>query len=699
MTMVKGFDFSLKQKMLIPLLASVLISSLLAAPLVKRELDRLSGDFISSTAIDKQGEIERAVARAGQDALEKAAVFTRFPEVLEAYAIAHQGNIDNPNDPYAQEAREMLRRELAGALEGFSATAGTPMQLHFHLPNGRSLVRLWRERQVQQDGAWVDISDDISGFRPTVMEVNRSGRPVTGIEVGRGGFVVRGVAPIRAADGRQLGSVEMLANFEELFEAAAGPGQHMLLYMNSDLLSVARQLQDSRQHPVVDNRYVMVSDTSGGETHRLVTRELLDQGRSDLSISQVNNHSLASFPVRDYRDQQIGVMVFANDTTAVVDGMRNVFLILGGIAAIILVLIVVINYSALTIAVIRPVNHIAREMFNGATQVAASSNEVSAGGQELAEGSSEQAASLEETSASLEEISSMAKQNADNAATADNLMREAGQVVSRAEQSMTELTGSMQAISKASEETSKIIKTIDEIAFQTNLLALNAAVEAARAGEAGAGFAVVADEVRNLAMRAAEAAQNTAQLIDGTVQKVSAGSQLVDRTNEAFGEVSQSTAKAATLVGEIAAASNEQNNGISQLNTAMGEMDTVVQRVAANAEESAAASEELNAMAAQMEANVVDLLELVGAAVEDVSAAGRREQRRSGPSSGRRSPKTPPKLPGKTDAAKAHDDKGRTRKTSQPAKSTGDDASRKQGEKRSKSEELIPFDDDDFKDF
>lgn len=178
--------------------------------------------------------------------------------------------------------------------------------------------------------------------------------------------------------------------------------------------------------------------------------------------------------------------------------------------------------------------------------------------------------------------------------------------------SMGELKRSMEEISKASAETSKIIKTIDEIAFQTNLLALNAAVEAARAGgEAGAGFAVVADDVRNLAMRAGTAAKNTADLIEGTVKKVKNGSELVTRTYAAFDEVTNGTGKAEKLVGEIATASHEQFQGIEQVNKAVAEMDRVVQRNAANAEESASASEELNAQAAQTEGFVEELVYLI----------------------------------------------------------------------------------------
>jgi len=262
-------------------------------------------------------------------------------------------------------------------------------------------------------------------------------------------------------------------------------------------------------------------------------------------------------------------------------------------------------------SITKPIRRIIEGLNEGSDQVASASGQVSSASQLLAEGSSEQAASIEETSSSFEEMSSMTKQNADNASQADNLMKDANQLVEKANKSMVELTGSMVEISATSEETSKIIKTIDEIAFQTNLLALNAAVEAARAGEAGAGFAVVADEVRNLAIRAADAAKDTAELIEGTVKKVSEGSELVTRTNEAFIQVADSTSKVGELVGEISAASKEQAQGIEQVNTTVSEMDKVTQQNAANAEESASASEEMNAQAEQMKAIVEELVTLI----------------------------------------------------------------------------------------
>jgi methyl-accepting chemotaxis protein len=237
--------------------------------------------------------------------------------------------------------------------------------------------------------------------------------------------------------------------------------------------------------------------------------------------------------------------------------VAEIFYIIFGVVAFMTAFGLFVSYT-MARSIARPIDNIVTTLNEGAGQVTSASSQVSSASQSLAAGANEQASSLEETSASLEEMSSMTKQNAENATRANSLMNEASQVIGKANTSMNEVNTSMEEISQASEKTSKIIKTIDEIAFQTNLLALNAAVEAARAGEAGSGFAVVADEVRNLAIRAADAAKNTAGLIEGTIKKVKEGSELVQKTNEGFGEVAKSASKVNELVGEIAAASNEQ---------------------------------------------------------------------------------------------------------------------------------------------
>jgi methyl-accepting chemotaxis protein len=244
-------------------------------------------------------------------------------------------------------------------------------------------------------------------------------------------------------------------------------------------------------------------------------------------------------------------------------------------------------------------------------QVASASAQVSSSSQSLAEGASEQAASLEETSSSLEEMAAMTRQNADNAVQAKGMMTEAYGIVEKVGRHMEEMSRAIEAITRSSEETGKIIRTIDEIAFQTNLLALNAAVEAARAGEAGAGFAVVADEVRNLAQRAAEAAKSTSGLIEGIIRSVREGRELTLATQEAFRENVEIAGKVSALVEEIAAASEEQARGIEQISRAVSQMDKVVQQVASSAEEGASAAEELQAQAQGMRLLVGELVALV----------------------------------------------------------------------------------------
>jgi methyl-accepting chemotaxis protein len=303
----------------------------------------------------------------------------------------------------------------------------------------------------------------------------------------------------------------------------------------------------------------------------------------------------------------IGTGIYLNDFMDELASLRNSVLM----AAIPLVLIIL----GLLFFPLRQLGHlhsVASGLSDASEEVNGAARRISEVSQSLAQGASQQAASLEETSASLEELATMTRTNADNARQADALMGETTRVVGHANQSMGGLTQSMREVSTASESTAKIIKTIDEIAFQTNLLALNAAVEAARAGEAGAGFAVVADEVRSLAMRAAEAAKNTANLIEATISKVKEGSDLVAKTAVGFSEVTGSTGKVKELVAEIVAASGEQAQGVDQINKSVLEMNNVTQQTAANAEESASAAEELAAQSETMKGVVTELTAIVG---------------------------------------------------------------------------------------
>jgi len=259
-----------------------------------------------------------------------------------------------------------------------------------------------------------------------------------------------------------------------------------------------------------------------------------------------------------------------------------------------------------------PLRLLAESIGAGADQTASASGQVSAASQSLAEGASEQAASLEETAASLEELSSMTKRNADNSQQAKTAATAARSSADTGSSQMQAMQNAMQTIKSASEDITKILKTIDEIAFQTNILALNAAVEAARAGEHGAGFAVVAEEVRALAQRSAAAAKETATKIEHSVTQSQQGVHITAEVAKSFVEIQNRILQLDTLVADIANASNEQSQGISQVTIAVSQMDQVTQANAGSAEETAAAAEELNSQSLTLKDAVGQLQALTG---------------------------------------------------------------------------------------
>jgi methyl-accepting chemotaxis protein len=261
----------------------------------------------------------------------------------------------------------------------------------------------------------------------------------------------------------------------------------------------------------------------------------------------------------------------------------------------------------------RELRRASSQLFEGAEQVTSAAAQVSGTSQTLAQGASQQAASIEETSASSEEINAMSHKNVENSQVAAGLVSQSQLKFAETNQQLEQMIIAMSDISSSSDKISKIIKVIDEIAFQTNILALNAAVEAARAGEAGMGFAVVADEVRTLAQRSAQAARDTAPLIEESIAKSKDGKLKVDQVALAIRSITEDSASVKTLVDEMTVGSQEQTRGISQVSHAIAQMQQVTQAAAASAEEGAAAAEELTAQAIAMKEVVSRLTTMVGA--------------------------------------------------------------------------------------
>jgi methyl-accepting chemotaxis protein len=258
-----------------------------------------------------------------------------------------------------------------------------------------------------------------------------------------------------------------------------------------------------------------------------------------------------------------------------------------------------------------PINTIISNLHTSAKSVGNAAHKSSISSNSLAENSSHQAASLEETSASLEELSSMTRMNAENAVQADGLMNETNRIMTESNQVMQQMQEAMRKIAESNEETTVILKTIDQIAFQTNLLALNAAVEAARAGEVGAGFAVVADEVRNLALRTADAARDVSTLLAGTSQRVTTGVEFSENAGRAFLESAEKISKASNIVNEITSASQEQDTGIKQLVQAITELDNVTQANTADADKASSVAAEMESQFDKLKNDITSLIKLV----------------------------------------------------------------------------------------
>jgi methyl-accepting chemotaxis protein len=622
---------SLRMRILVPVLVTVLIAGIATFVSVSWTVKGMVNDQVAekeqsiNQALDlvvdtKIHEYNSYLVAAQDMALMQASNYTMLPEVQVAYTLALTGDINDENDSACQKGREMLRRSMIKYDKGYTANTGADaLKLHFHLPSGRSFVRLWRKGwQTKRDGKKVDISDDLSGFRHTVTQVNETHTPIAGIEVGRGGFVIRGLCPISSAGGDHLGSVEFMTSFTSLLDNLKGSEkENYAVYMDHELLATAKKLQKPDEFPVLDGKFVFTASTNAEITNQLADSEFLAAGHEGRAVKISGNNQMAAYPVKDYSGHTIGVLMMTMDISQELAALTQIqddgkalmakTTIGVGVATIAAIILIGLIMFFQVEKINKVLTTLIQSLGSGSGQITQASEQVASNSTQLADTSSSAAASLEESSASLAEMSAMTRKNSETADHANTLAEEALSQADKGQDAMKRMNDSIALIKSSSDQTANILKTIDEIAFQTNLLALNAAVEAARAGDAGKGFAVVAEEVRNLAQRSAEAAKSTAGLIEDAQQNANSGVAVNKEVSEILMKINETISGAAGYMAEVNAASTQQSSGIDQITKSVSNMDQVTQNNAASSEEIASAGEELSAQAAELN-NMVSVL-------------------------------------------------------------------------------------------
>jgi methyl-accepting chemotaxis protein len=634
----KKINKSIKNKFIVIISSVIFVIGAISLFLLVNTVSSIIHRDINSKITVKVNDFYSKVNTASKENLSIASLFSYSQIAKQGYEIAYKGNINNPDSEQSQKAREFLRNRLKQYLRGYKKALNNNLRIHFHLPPARSLLRSWRKKQTKRNGKWIDISDDLSSFRKTIIDVNKTGEPVKGIEIGRGGFAIRGISGVYNEQGRQIGSVEVLSDFNDLFiSMKTDKNENLALYMNYKYRKIATKLQNN---VVLNEKFVRVASTDKKLTENLINADFLSQLKSNIYFSTKGEYRIAVFPIKDYAGKKIGVGVYLLDISSNLAFLNNLilFIILG--LFIIIAVLIVIN-SILFRGIINPIvsaidfaNKIAEKdltgdiknkyikksdetgdlakslirmqetligivynMQNVGSMISNSAEENAMNAETLADGSQNQSASVEQTTASIEELTSSVSQVSDNAKTVNDNAEGLKSIAEKSIGLVQNTSENMEKIKNSSNRIFDILDVINDITDKTNLLALNAAIEAARAGEHGRGFAVVADEITKLAEKSNENAKEIEVLIKQNVNDVETGAEAVNETSDAFNKIIERVQNNVDLMAEIKNSIDQQMTGTEEVQNAMVQISDVTQNISASSEELSASTQELHSQA------------------------------------------------------------------------------------------------------